>query len=109
MNPISAAAEARMLNSDKVLENIPEFAKQLEVQYGPHWHNVSYRTAAMMLEMGEQPPLTADVLAKVQAEVVLLRGDADTMVGAEETKWAQPKFVELRLSNYQTSPTFWRK
>ena len=98
-----------MLNPEKVLEKIPAFAKQLEMQHGAYWPNVMHRTAAMMLEMGEQPPLTADVLAKMQAEVVLLRGNADTMVGAEDTKWAQPKFVELRLSNYQTSPTFWRK
>jgi len=90
-NPISAAAEVRMMNPDKVLEKIPAFAKQLEMQHGAYWPKVMHRTAVMMLEMGELPPLTADILAKVQAEVVLLRGDVDTMVGAEETKWAQSK------------------
>ena len=87
--PESAAQEARMLNPEKIQEKIPAFGLYLASLHGePEWKSLMVKTGEMMLEMGNHPPVTEEVLAKVSIPVLCLRGSKDVMVNAEETMWA---------------------
>lgn len=88
-NPESAAQEARMLNPEKILEKIPAFGLYLASLHGDEeWKALMVKTGKMMLEMGNHPPITEEVLNKVSIPVTCLRGSKDVMVNAEETQWA---------------------
>jgi len=54
------------------------------------------RTADMMLEMGNRPPITEEVLAKVQIPVTCLRGEKDAMVNHDETLWAAKYLINSK-------------
>lgn len=88
-NPESAAQEARMLNPEKIMEKIPAFGSYLASLHGDEeWKTLMKKTADMMLEMGNHPPITEGVLSKVALSVTCLRGSKDAMVSNEETQWA---------------------
>ncbi|MDR0801583.1 alpha/beta hydrolase [Fluviicola sp.] len=88
--PESAEKETKMLNAEKIEEKVPAFAAYLKSLHGEHeWKKVLERTVGMMLEMGNEPVLTATDFSKIQAPVQLLRGSGDAMVSEEETKKIQ--------------------
>lgn len=87
--PESAAQEARMLNPEKIEEKIPAFGVYLASLHGEtEWKTLMKRTAEMMTEMGNHPPVTEEVLSRVSPKTVCLRGGKDVMVSQEETLWA---------------------
>ncbi len=87
--PESAAQEARMLNPEKILEKIPAFGLYLASLHNePTWKALMVKTADMMIEMGNHPSVTEEVLSKVSIPVLCLRGSKDVMVNTEETMWA---------------------
>ena len=87
--PESAAQEARMLNPEKIEEKVASFAVYLKQLHGENnWKSVLNRTADMMLEMGNNPPITEQVLQLVHVPVTCYRGGKDTMVTEAETIWA---------------------
>lgn len=84
--PESAEKEAKMLNAEKIEEKVPAFAAYLKSLHGEtEWKTVLQKTAKMMLEMGNNPPLKADDFHQVQIPVQLLRGEKDAMVTKAET------------------------
>ncbi|MES2798713.1 MAG: alpha/beta hydrolase [Bacteroidota bacterium] len=86
----SAQKETRMLNHEKIAEKVPSFASYLASLHGDnHWRILMEKTAKMMLDMGENPPITETVLAKISIPVSCLLGSEDLMVTEVETKWAQ--------------------
>jgi pimeloyl-ACP methyl ester carboxylesterase len=88
-NPESAKKEVNLLNPVLIEEKIPAFATYLKSLHGSeNWKEVLQKTADMMLEMGEKPPLTEVDLNCVKIPVLSLRGGKDVMVTQEETAWA---------------------
>ncbi len=101
-NPDSAEHEIRMLNPDKIEKKVPEYARQLAGLHGEqHWKEVMQKTAVMLRSMGALPPLKEHDLGSIQAPVLLLLGDEDTMVSTGETEWAAG---HLAHSEFQLLP-----
>ncbi|MCB9192121.1 MAG: alpha/beta fold hydrolase [Flavobacteriales bacterium] len=107
--PEAAAAEVRMLNPDKIKEKVPAFAKQLEKRHGEFWPDVVKRTADLMLELGNNPPLTAELLQQIKCPVLLLRGSEDTMVSEQETLWAKSHIPNARYEELEGQPHVFEK
>ncbi|MCF8275692.1 MAG: alpha/beta fold hydrolase [Flavobacteriales bacterium] len=102
--PEGAQQEIRMLNPDKVEEKVPAFAALLQQRHGDHWKDVMFRTADMMLALGNSPTLTAELLAAVKCPVLLLRGSEDAMVSKDETLWAQKHIPNARYVELEGQP-----
>lgn len=82
----TAQKEVKMLDAAKIAEKVPKFASALEKRHAPQdWKENLKRTAAMMLAMGDQPPLNEDDFKNITAKVRMCVGDRDTMVSLEET------------------------
>jgi pimeloyl-ACP methyl ester carboxylesterase len=85
-NPDSSAKEAAMLNPEKLLEKVPAFSAELEKRHAPNnWKTLLQKTAEMMVEMGDNPPLSSNSFKQITLPVLLGRGDLDKMVSKEET------------------------
>jgi pimeloyl-ACP methyl ester carboxylesterase len=102
--PEGSAQEVRMLDENKIREKVPAFAALLEQRHGVHWPDVLQRTAAMLLSLGNAPALTAEVLNRVKAPVLLLRGDSDVMVSDEETVWAATHIPNAKMKSLAGQP-----
>lgn len=87
-NPESAGNAIRQLDPQKILEKAPAFATLLESRHGRSWKSLANKTAAMMMQLAEQPELTDIRLAQIAIPCILCCGDQDQMVTLEETKWA---------------------
>ncbi len=85
-HPQGAVHEAKMLDVATILEKVPKFAQMLQARHhGNDWQQHLALTAAMMLQLGNEPALTHDDIAAVTAPVRMGIGDRDTMVTLEET------------------------
>lgn len=81
-----AANETKMLNAEKIEEKLPEFAATLQKRHAPNdWKIVLEKTAAMLIEMGEDNPLKPADYPVIQHPVLLILGDRDKMVTLNET------------------------
>lgn len=97
-NPDTAEKESRMLNPEKLEEKVPPFASHLKSLHSEaNWKSVLHRTAAMMLEMGQKPPLTEKNLRKINTSVHCMLGEKDSMVSEIETKWAVENLQKATL------------
>lgn len=84
-NPDTAANESRMLNVAKMKEKVPAFATQLERIHGAKWEGLCENIAAMLVDMGNKPPLDKEDMAEIKIPAQLSLGDRDRMVTIEET------------------------
>ena len=85
----SSEKEVALLNQDKIKEKVPAFANYLnEIQSPTNWEIVMEQTKELMLDLGNAPLLTAEVLEKVSVPVKICLGELDKMVSEEESKWA---------------------
>lgn len=85
-DPEIAIKEAKMLNTDKIEEKIPAFAKVLQNRHLPNnWKDVLSRTAFMMRCMGEENPLSLSDYSIIHHSVKIGLADQDEMVTKEET------------------------
>lgn len=89
-----AAQEVKQLNPEKIVEKVPKFAALLADQHGTgNWRSVVSYTAAMMLELGNQPVLSEKQFREIQTPVYLLRAAEDILVTQRETdivgEWLQ--------------------
>lgn len=96
-NPDIAANEARMLNTEKIKEKVPAFAKTLESIHGSNWEVLCQKTADMLLDMGNNPPLTDESYASIEIPVQIGIGDRDRMVSLEESIAVFRKVKDARL------------
>ncbi|MEW6469897.1 MAG: alpha/beta hydrolase [Bacteroidota bacterium] len=86
-SPATAEKESKMLDPDKIEQKLPAFADALRQRHAPQdWKMVLQRTAAMMREMGAQPPLTESILSQIGHKAMIGVGEKDKMVTVEETK-----------------------
>ncbi|WP_306643850.1 alpha/beta fold hydrolase [Sanyastnella coralliicola] len=86
--PESAQKEVKMLNPEVIEQKVPKFAAHLESTHGAKWKGVMRSTAQMMIDLGEAPNLTSEVLSSINHRVLITVGDEDTMVSIEESKRA---------------------
>jgi pimeloyl-ACP methyl ester carboxylesterase len=85
--PEGAAREAQMLQPDKIMEKVPQFAQQLAAMHGSEkWRLLLPEVAHLMQKLGDRPLLQATELQAISAPVQLMVGDRDAMVTLEETK-----------------------
>ncbi|GIV44268.1 MAG: hypothetical protein KatS3mg035_1391 [Bacteroidia bacterium] len=81
-----AEKESKMLNPEKIEEKLPAFAADLANRHGKeNWKTVLNKTAKMMLEMGQNPPLKDKDFTKIAISVIISWGDADKMVSKDES------------------------
>lgn len=84
--PEVAQQEIKMLDAEKIEEKIPAFAELLKLRHAPNnWKEVLAKTAEMMLEMGQNNPLTINDYKTIQHQVKIGLADQDEMVTLEET------------------------
>ncbi|GAA4008322.1 hypothetical protein GCM10022408_20580 [Hymenobacter fastidiosus] len=82
--PETATAETRLLDPARIQEKVPQFARQLEQTHAPTpWPAVVAATAAMLHELGANPPLTAENLAGISIPVQILVGELDKTAGVD--------------------------
>lgn len=88
-NPESSLKESKMLDPEKILDKLPEFANELSKRHSPaDWKKVLHKTAEMMIDMGKGNNLTnlkKEDLALIKNEVRISVGDRDKMVSIEES------------------------
>lgn len=104
-NPETAAGEVRMLNPEKMEAKIPAFANMLAQAHAPSdWKNVVRQTADLMLSLGENNLLTAEVFQRIETPVMLTVGDRDHMVSLEETIAAYRALPNGNLTVFPQTP-----
>jgi esterase/lipase len=85
-SPELALQEIKMLDPKIIEERIPAFANALQERHAPNsWKLLMEKTSTMMLGLGENPLLTAKDFQNIHTPVKLAIGNADKMVGIEET------------------------
>jgi pimeloyl-ACP methyl ester carboxylesterase len=86
-SPESAAKEIKMLNPDVIEEKVPQFAAQLKERHAPlDWKEVLYKTAAMMLALGNGEAHKPIDFKTVGCPVLITVGNADNMVSIQESQ-----------------------
>ena len=82
----TAAREVKMLQPDIIEGKLPQFAQELKERHSTaDWKKVLTNTADMLLRMGVSNPLMVDDIKLISCPVLLMVGDKDKMVTAEET------------------------
>lgn len=85
--PETSAREVKMLDPGVIEEKVPKFAHHLQAIHGKdNWKTVLHKTADMMIGLGDEPPLTAESLSKIQQQVMIAIGTEDNMVSLEESE-----------------------
>lgn len=89
--PEVAAREIAMLDPEKIEAKVPAFAQTLAQRHSAlGWKNLLARTADMLAELGERPPLTAERLAAASVPVFIGLAERDNLVSqAEAQRFAQ--------------------
>ena len=91
-----------MLNPEVIEEKVPRFAENLKNLHAPDdWKKVMSKTATLMKNMGNQPPLTTADFVQIFTPVTIGIGDADKMVTQDESKLVADA---LPNSNYHILP-----
>lgn len=101
-NLAAAEKEVKMLNPEVIEEKVPRFAENLKNLHLPaDWKKVMSKTAQLMKNMGNQPPLSTADFAQIFTPVTIGIGDADKMVTQAESKLVADA---LPNSTYQILP-----
>lgn len=101
-SPEAAEKEVKMLNPEIIEEKVPRFAENLKNLHLPaDWKKVMSKTATLMKNMGNQPPLTTADFAQIFTPVTIGIGEADKMVTQVESKQVADA---LPNSTYQILP-----
>ena len=72
-----ARREMRMLDAEVIMQKVPKFAEHLEQVHGNQWRTLLSHTAAMMMELGESPKLSAQDVKQLQMPINIITGDLD--------------------------------
>ncbi|MBI1225833.1 MAG: alpha/beta fold hydrolase [Bacteroidetes bacterium] len=103
--PEAAERETKMLDPEKIEAKVPAFAAQLHERHAPNnWKELLSRTAGMMLELGQRPLLTTDILSKIIHPCLICLGDSDQMVSFEETNQASTALPNGQLKILEKTP-----
>lgn len=85
--PEVAAREAGRLDPVAIRAKVPQFGEQLESRHAEcgGWEANLAQTAALILALGDDPPLVPDILALIETPVCITVGDRDATVSVEES------------------------
>ena len=104
-NKAIAAKETAMLNPATIEQKVPGFAEQLAERHHPSdWKEVLHKTAIMLQQMGESPPLKPEDYELIHTRVLLMLGDRDKMVSLDETVYAYHRLREAQLAVLPNTP-----
>lgn len=104
-NAQTAANETAHLNPERIEEKLPAFAAQLEERHRPNnWKELIQKTAGLLTQLGQQPPLTGEVFQRITCDVLLLLGDRDKMVTEEETLAVIQQLPSAQMELLQDTP-----
>ena len=104
-NEAIAANEIKMLNVDKIEEKLPDFANSLKKRHAPNsWKTLLEKTAAMLVEMGEDNPLKPIDYLSIQHSTLLMLGDRDKMVTLDETLEVYKNLPNAQLAVLPNTP-----
>lgn len=104
-SPEAAAKEIKKVDPDKILEKIPAFARILEHRHAPNdWKILLYKTADMMMRLGNAPLITEEVLRKIENEVLILLGDLDDMADLMFSKKVAQALPKGRFASLEKTP-----
>ena len=85
----SAEKEVKLLNPEVIEQKVPDFAQELAARHGVEtWKKLMQHTSQMMLDMGENPPLSYPELATINCKTWISLGSADRMVSIAESEAA---------------------
>ncbi|WP_164905193.1 alpha/beta fold hydrolase [Aequorivita ciconiae] len=85
-NPDFARMEIQKLDPKKIQEKVPAFANQLENLHGEeNWRMVVSKTADLMQDLGNNPPLQESEFTKIKARTLICLGELDRMSTEEES------------------------
>jgi len=80
-----AQKEASKLNPAAIIEKAPDYAQTLIQKHSAaHWEGVLRKTAAMMLDLGQNPALSMLDFNNNQCTVAVALGDKDKMIPFED-------------------------
>lgn len=100
-----AAREAAMLDPEKIAIKVPQLADALTARHqGKDWKSIVGKTAAMLQEMGRNPPLNEQDFATINTPLLLMLGDRDKMVSIEETLTVYKQVPGAQLSILPGAP-----
>lgn len=86
-NPTFAAKEIQMLDPERIQEKVPAFATHLQKLHGlENWRNVVLKTARLMQDLGDNPPLKKAEFNSILNRVLICLGELDKMSTVEESK-----------------------
>ena len=86
-NPEVAFKETKLLNPEKILEKVPAFAQKLAKEHSKNdWKTVMIKTAEMMIDLGNNKPLTSSVLERINHTALIGIGSNDHMVSLAESE-----------------------
>lgn len=85
--PDVAARETGRLDPATIRTRVPKFADQLSARHAQAggWESVLAKTASLMTELGQRPPVDAALLGRISQPVRLMVGDRDAVVSIDET------------------------
>lgn len=85
--PEVAARETSRLDPATIRAKVPKFAHQLSSRHARAggWESVIAKTASLMTELGQRPPVDAALLGRISQPVRLMVGDRDAVVSIDET------------------------
>ncbi len=101
----TAARETQMLIPEKIEQKLPAFAETLRQRHAPQdWKQVLHQTAAMMRNMGAQPPLGTEDYHNIACPTLLMLGDRDKMVTTTETLHVYSHLPQAQLAILPGTP-----
>ena len=105
-SPEVAAKETSRLDPATIRAKVPAFAEQQEQRHrgAGGWESVMKKTAALMKELGDHPPVNDELLANIKQPVRLMVGDRDAMVSIDETASCSRKLVQGQLAVLPGTP-----
>ena len=94
--PEVAAKECKRLDAGVIRGKVPAFAASLEKRHreAGGWERMIGRTADLVRGLGDQPVLNDATLRRISVPVLVMVGDGDTTVSADETELASSQIAD---------------
>lgn len=84
-SPEKSDSEVKFLNPDKIEKKVKAFADQLEKNHPGRWRSVVLKTKELLLDLGEDSPLSAADLSSIGHNIRLHIGDRDQTADLDDT------------------------
>ena len=103
--PAVAEHESRQLDAAAIRAKVPRFAELLARRHGEaRWEGLLGRTAALLRDLGERPPLGDADFARIRGPTRLAVGDRDATVTLDETRDAARRIDGAELEVLPGTP-----